>query len=481
MKILLINSNRYYAYPTIPVGLCIIADAVENDGHDVCILDLFFSSNCKQALQDKINLYKPDIVGIGIRNIDNAAGYKTEFFLESIKNDIIIPCKKFFSGPVVIGGAAVGISGAEMLSFFGLEYAIQGEGENSFVEFIRKYKHHEVLDSIKGLIIHKNGRIVVNNPPEYIVNSKPDFLGHHVFRFIDFNKYYKRYNARLQIQTKRGCALHCVYCTYNRIEGKRFRLYEPQSIADHIEFLVHQTSIRAFEFTDNVFNIPLTHCKEVLKAIIQKKMDIDLTTMGLHPAAIDQELIDLMKQSGFKETDLGVEAACDISLKNLGKNFTKAHVLNAGELLYKNNIHINWCLLLGAPNETESTIRETIETITHAANKWDLISTGIGIRIYQGAPISDKNTSRQSLLLPVNYVPENISLEQIYDIVEEYASNHFNILIYNDYEKKHNPLSRAVSNLVYAYSQEKIFSPDLPSWQWFILYKRFMKAIDHYL
>ena len=42
----------------------------------------------------------------------------------------------------------------------------------------------------------------------------------------------------IQVQTKRGCALNCAYCTYNCIEGKRWRLRDPEAVAGEIEEIV---------------------------------------------------------------------------------------------------------------------------------------------------------------------------------------------------------------------------------------------------
>lgn len=115
MKLLLINSNRLkHPWPVIPFGLCSVAVALEAAGYTVGFLDLCFSKSPQTDIMNTIRSVQPDIIGIGIRNIDNAYGYQANFMLDQIKKEVIAPCKKHFSGPLLIGGAAVGISGAEM-------------------------------------------------------------------------------------------------------------------------------------------------------------------------------------------------------------------------------------------------------------------------------------------------------------------------------------------------------------------------------
>ena len=135
MKVALINSNRVqHPWPLIPFGLCRIAAALEKEGHRVFFLDLCFSKSTSHDIRKSIKRLSPDVIGISIRNIDNGTAYKTQFFLENIRDKVINPCKQYFNGPIVIGGPSVGISGREMLELFDLEYAVRGDGESVIIE-----------------------------------------------------------------------------------------------------------------------------------------------------------------------------------------------------------------------------------------------------------------------------------------------------------------------------------------------------------
>ncbi len=213
-----------------------------------------------------------DIIGIGIRNIDNASGLNTDFFLNTIKHDIIVPCKTYFKGPIVIGGAAVGISGEEMLHFFDIFFGLRGDGEKNMTEFLFRYGNDIPLDGLPGLIRRDNGKIIDNNPPDFVDNLDILPFSKEITRFLNIKRYHRSHKVYIPIQTKRGCPLNCIYCTYNRVEGRYFRLRDPQSVADEIEHLVGQTGIHDFEIIDSVFNIPIDHTKAVLKAIIEKKL-----------------------------------------------------------------------------------------------------------------------------------------------------------------------------------------------------------------
>jgi len=253
MKVLMINSNRYkLPVPSMPFGLCCVASAVEHAGHEVRVLDLCFSKKTGRDIADTISEFQPDVVGVGIRNIDTAAHYNTLFQLGAVNDDVIVPLKKIFSGPIVIGGPAVGISGVEMLSFFDLALAIRGDGEIAMVELLDRLQNKQPLEGIGGLVRRKDGEIVEDNLPLRVIDldALPFPRQHH---FIHL-KPYRKLRAPIQIQTKRGCELGCTYCTYNTVEGHKYRLRDPQRVADEIEMIVKETGIKHFEF----FSAPST-------------------------------------------------------------------------------------------------------------------------------------------------------------------------------------------------------------------------------
>lgn len=468
MKILMINSNRYkLPVPAMPFGMCCVAAALEQVGHEVQALDLCFSKDCNRDIRNAVNKFNPDVIGISIRNIDTVVCYKTLFHLKTVKKEVIDPVKKLFRGPIVIGGTAVGIAGAEMLADFDLEYAIRGDGEEAMKEFAERIEKNLPLHGLGGLIWRKNGKIIEDNHPLRVpdMNTLP-FTRQ--YRYIDL-KAYRKYRAPIQIQTKRGCALTCSYCTYNIVEGHHYRLRDPQLVADEIETIVKETGINHFEFSDSTFNIPLDHAKDVLRAINAKKMDLNLQIMGLNPGVVDEELVDLMKDANFKEVQVGAESGSNTVLKSLGKNFTVTDIIRTGELFHKANIPIMWYLMAGAPGETEETLKETVETIQRAASEWDLVVMINGIRVFKGSPLSmrwlkeNPACSKDNFFMPVFYSPRGISLSAIRVLNKLMGFQHPNFLFPEDVQRVPFILLKISTTIM------KFFAPDQPWWKFNIL------------
>ena len=476
MRVLLINANRFkQPWPVMPFGLGCVAAAVERAGHAVKLLDLCFSQNPGGDIAVAVAEFEPEAMGVSVRNIDNSAGYGTQFLLEDVRRDVIEPCRQSFAGPIVIGGPSVGINGAEMLGYFGLSLAIRGDGEAAMVELLRRLEGNLPLDGMPGLVRRVAGRLTDDNEPMRVANLDELPLDR-VYDHLD-TAAYARYGSALQVQTKRGCALNCSYCTYNEIEGRRWRLRDPQRVADDIERLVKKTGIRLVEFTDSTFNYPIEHCKAVLRAVAAKGLNLHLRTMGLNPGAVDEELAELMHAAGFREADLGAESLCETTLRGLNKNYRVADVRKAARLLSEKKIAIMWYLLLGGPGETETTVRETLDAVNAAARPWDLVSIGIGLRVYRGSPIAKRMADEEperaadGFLRPVAFEPEGIPLDRLKTMVKTEALRRSNYFMFDEDETTPLFVMRAGTWLV------KTFAPGQPTWRFFILMRKVQALI----
>jgi hypothetical protein len=349
-----------------------------------------------------------------------------------------------------------------MLEFFDLHYAIRGDGEAAFPEFLTRLEKGAELNGLGGFVRRENGAIAEDNEPLRVPDLDALPIANPA-RYLDLRPY-RRFDSPLQVQTKRGCALSCTYCTYNRIEGARYRLRDPVRIADEMERLVRETGIDYVEFTDSTFNIPLDHAKAVLRAVIAKGLGLRLRTMGLNPGAVDEELADLIREAGFRDVDLGVESACDRTLGSLGKNYTKEAVVRAGRLLRERSIPVTWYLLVGAPLETEETLGETFSAIDGVASPWDLVNVGVGVRVYKGSPLADECVpgSRDGFLRPAHVEPDSLSLDAVKLLTKRAALGRCNYFMYDEDENTPELVLMAVAWLF------KRLAPRQPIWRSFI-------------
>lgn len=436
MKILLISSNRdMHPWPIPPIGACYVASSLERAGFDVQLLDILFSKKPSSAITEKISRFKPDLVAVSIRNIDNLDLQYSHFYLDDVKDNVIDPVKRATSAPIVIGGAAVSIMPESIMDFLGVDYAVCGEGEETMIRFARHLQSDSDISSIDGLF-YRNESGITGNPVERI-EDMDELAPPGIYRWVNWKKYHLNY-APYPVQTKRGCALTCSYCVYNRIEGHHYRLRDPEKVVDEIEDIVKNCKPQVIEFTDSTFNIPLEHAMEICREIIRRKINVSFNTMGINPGAVTGELVALMKEANFMEISCTPESGSERMLKSLGKNFTLKHVEQAARFLSRAGIPVVWYFLFGGPGEDESTVRETFSFIEKNIVKQDLVFITSGIRVLPGSPVytfareKGQLSDNTDILRPVWFQPEGINIETMLYMINSEVITHGNYINLQD-------------------------------------------------
>lgn len=85
-RILLVNFNTYdQPYPVYPLGLAYLEGALREDGHLTEIWDLVPPG---ESLEETVARFQPDLIGISMRNIDNAQSHNPKSFTV----DLLIAC-----------------------------------------------------------------------------------------------------------------------------------------------------------------------------------------------------------------------------------------------------------------------------------------------------------------------------------------------------------------------------------------------------
>ena len=141
-----------------------------------------------------------------------------------------------------------------------------------------------------------------------------------------------------------------------------------------------------FYLCDSEFNLPITHAKDICRAIIQSGLGDKLRWYCYcSPIPFDRELARLVKSAGCEGVNFGADSLCDEQLYRLGRGHSSSDIQQLVHLLHDEGLNYMFDLLVGGPGETEETVGTTIERI----KALDVPLTGIaaGIRVYPGTPL----------------------------------------------------------------------------------------------
>jgi len=392
-RLLLVNTNtEKFPYPIPPLGLCLIASALEH-AYEVKVFDGMFGDT--PALLDVVRSFRPDYIGFGIRNIDDVVAGKEIFYPDQIADQFINPVRRITHVPLIIGGSGFSVFPQEMMELTQADYGISGEGEALLYRLLNTLRSGERPLPEPGLFIRGEGRdhrtCKLSGLP--LSGMALADIDHH----IDFSPYRQR--GVYSIQTKRGCAFSCVYCNYPYLEGSRYRLREPAAIAREIAGAEERLGKVTFEFVDSTFNDPPGHAEAICQAIIDLGIQPRLRTMGVNPGNTSAKLIGLMKTAGFAQIDVTPDSASPRMIRNLRKGFTVEDIRRTARLLREFDLPAMWFFLFGGPGETPDTVAESHDFIRQHISDEDMVLMLAGMRIYPHTPL-EKIALKEGVIPP---------------------------------------------------------------------------------
>jgi radical SAM superfamily enzyme YgiQ (UPF0313 family) len=253
------------------------------------------------------------------------------------------------------------------------DFGIAGEGEIAFRDLVECIEAGGDWSAIPGLVWRGEGGTRAN--PLHPV-ADLDSLRLPRRELFDGQRYAAEGGAA-NIVIKQGCSFNCLYCDSPHVMGRRWRMKSPEKVVEELAAMRELGAGVTF-FTDAIFNYPVEFTREVCRAIIRSGIGMHWVAT-IHPAFLDRELTELMREAGCVVASLGCDSCSERMLKILRKGFTKEQLRIAAELLEETGINYVLSLLIGAPGEDRETVEESIEFLSRRSPM--MVDFCVGIRL----------------------------------------------------------------------------------------------------
>ena len=407
MKVLLVSSNTATSpYPVYPLGLSMVAAAARDAGHGVAFFDFLQSGKSLDALTEVLHEERPGVVGVSIRNIDNVNLLHEEKYIQQVK-EIVACVRRESDAMTVAGGSAFSILPEKIIETIGADYGIVGEGEVAFAQLLAEIEASRKPP--KGTIFRGGAAL------------DPDCIPSAYYHKELLAKYLED-GSIATVQTKRGCPLNCVYCSYPALEGSRLRVREPGRVVDDVETLKNEHGANFVFFTDSVFNDDQGTYLDVLREMKRRDLGVAWSAF-LKPSGLTPEVVELMKDTGLKAAELGTDAACDATLKGQRKSFSWQEVEASSNALMDVGISTAHYFMFGGPGETPETVRKGIENIKRLRCSAAFVFMGIRIlpdtELYDIARQEGVVDADNDLLEPVYYISPQVDRDWMEAVLNE--------------------------------------------------------------
>ncbi|MFP3867952.1 MAG: B12-binding domain-containing radical SAM protein [Desulfobacteraceae bacterium] len=428
MRVLLISPNRLrLIVPPLPLGLASVVGAVKSE-HPCRVVDFMFEPEPQQRLLPLIKDFQPEIIALGLRNVDNQDSRNPVLFFPETK-ELLDWLRLHYQGPIALGGGAFNILPVEFMDYLGADFGIVGDGELSFQALLQAYPKGE-FSRVPGLIWRHRGQWQCNAPrPVLDLDRLPDPALEY-FTPIQYHEAVgsAKLAGMITLQSRRGCPMNCIYCTTPLIEGRRLRARSPKKVAALMAYCYERWHLTRFYFIDNIFNYPLDYACQLCQAVKDLNLPVQWSCI-INPAFPDAELFHLIREAGGRRMQVGNESGSDLVLTNLGKGFGRDQVEKTLQLLGQAGLAYSCFLLFGGPGETSETVKESVALLEKYQPQ--MVNLTVGIRIYPGSRLywqalaEGVISKADNLLWPRFYLSPAIA-DWIWDYLPEVTARHPN-------------------------------------------------------
>lgn len=363
IALLTICIRPYMDKAYFPIGLAYVATALEREGYVFDIIDIEANRYSDQQIKDLLSRKSYDVIAFGTL----VSGYKYAKAVASIARE---------TNPtacIIIGNSVASSIPEYLLRNTEADIAVKGEGEITMCHILKAIENTTPFDDIKGVAFIKDGKFV-DTGFEATIDIKT--IGHPDWSLFDTDLYIRKsiqdvpepYPMPLElirsfvVNTARGCPFHCTFC-YHVFQYSKYRYRSPESILSEIETLQTRYGINYINFFDELtfFNKRqvVDFIDKLFKSGLKFFWNADIRSDLFNDD--DLYLLRKIKQAGCVGFGYSLESGNPEILKSMGKRLTVENFKNQKKALDKAGIKTFTSLVIGYPQETIETIKQTFD------------------------------------------------------------------------------------------------------------------------
>ncbi|NQV49895.1 MAG: radical SAM protein [Candidatus Marinimicrobia bacterium] len=378
----------------------LILTAILKENHDFFLLDANALDLSEAECLQQIKTISPRIFLVSGISVEYFQQYHKAFeIVKQATPDCI----------TVFGGIYPSLMSEEALQDKNIDYIFIGPAEGGILEFI----HHllegqfEEARKISGIgYCDANGENIIRRPKSTEINIDPNIKPDYSKIDVEFylTQSAKEYNYSFQgptaiLLTSYGCRYNCSFCAARTIRGRGINYRSTEDVLEEIDSLIQNHGVRHLSFLDECFLDDREHAMTIMQAFIDRKYNITWKMPNVSAWHLDDELLELMKDSGCKMITVSVESGNDRVLHKIIRKPVKLGIFpNIVRKCNELGIEIAANFVIGMPGETWDEIRETFR-FAEAMN-FDLVS----FHIATPYPKTDLyKIAKEQNLLPENF------------------------------------------------------------------------------
>jgi anaerobic magnesium-protoporphyrin IX monomethyl ester cyclase len=264
--------------------------------------------------------------------------------------------------PVVWGGWHPSMFARECLSEESVDITVRGQGEETFLEIVRRLREGHSLQGCLGCTVRLADGTIVENPPRPL--APLDRFRAHDYALIPVERYFQLKGKRqLDFISSQGCNFRCAFCSDPFVYGRKWVALEPSRMALRLRELWDRYRFDDVNFQDETFFTRAHRVRAFAEQLIAADLKITwaATMRADQGVRLPEEVWARCKESGLRRLLVGVESGSDEMLKRIRKDIRLEQVFSTVERMLRHRIAGHFPFIVGFPEESDASVRATLE------------------------------------------------------------------------------------------------------------------------
>jgi ribosomal peptide maturation radical SAM protein 1 len=268
---------------------------------------------------------------------------------------------------IVFGGANFdGEMGLEHLRAFSfIDYVVIGEGEQTFLPFVRQILDGHTEHVPDGVAYRQSGEIRFTPNPalfsDFAETGPPDYDDYYSL-LAELGQTAQGLDRILLYEGSRGCwwgeKHHCTFCGLNA-QSMKFRAKKPEQVLREIGDLSQQYDAVRFRLVDNI--IDMGYIDNVFGKLAADHCDLDVFIET--KSNLQKHQIKTLAAGGVKCMQPGLESLSLNQLRAMDKGATPMQNIVCLKWSLYYHVTVLWNILLGFPGETNEDYERQLDLI----------------------------------------------------------------------------------------------------------------------
>jgi len=392
------------------VGFVYIAGSLRAAGYEPVIYDAMSMWHGHDDIRKRIDDERPDVVATTAFTAEIVDALKVLKSAKEVDPRII----------TVIGNVHPTFCYEELLSeHHGIvDFIVRREGEETMAELMDCLSAGDDPGKVRSIAFFGSGGVTATPERPFIqdLDALPmawDLVDWPLYTYKPMDK-----SVLAVVSSSRGCNQQCSFCSQQLFWKRNWRMRSAESFVAELEHLKKTYGVNVVMIADETPTLSRQRWERILDLLIERKPGVKiLMETRVDDILRDEDILGKYKEAEIDHIYVGVEATSQAALDAFRKNIKVEESRRALDLINKHDIVSETSFVLGMPDDTKDSIRNTVELAKFynpdlafflAIAPWPyseiypMLKDHIAVRDY----------SRYNLVEPV-VKPNNMTLEEV--------------------------------------------------------------------